>query len=48
MGQGNVAEDAQELKKSFYYLLSLEERIVGKAFTYLREISQTLKNKYDV
>ena len=48
IGQGKVAEGVLEPKKQVCQLSSIEEKNVGKAFAYLGEISQTLKDRYDV
>jgi len=48
IGQGKVTEDALGSRKQACRLSSIEEEIVGKAFAYLGEISQILKDKYDV
>ena len=46
LGQNVMAEDTPEVKEQACQLSSIEEQTVGKAFTYLGEISQILKNRY--
>jgi len=48
IGQGEVAEGGLELKKQACQLSSIEEKSVSKAFAYLGEISQMLKDRYDM
>ena len=46
LGQYNVAEDTPETEEQGCQPSNIEEKTVGKAFTYLGEISQILKNRY--